>query len=119
MRCSHLSGLVILSDYLNKIGSEKPPRIDGYSPDVYACDVPITTKIIGEAKTGEDITRPHSRDQIRAYLEHLRYQPKGFLVLAVPCFFAASARIVVENARRVTPVQAGEVEVIVLEGFGE
>jgi hypothetical protein len=117
-RWTSTDGFVVLSDYSNRIGDEnKPPRIGGYSPDVFGVDVPITMMAIGEAKTADDLTRLHSREQLAAYLEHLRYQPKGVLVLAVPCFFAASARTVVETAKRSIGLAAEEIEVVVLELF--
>lgn len=112
------NGFVVLSDYSNRVGDDnKPPRIGGYSPDVFGVDVPLTIMAIGEAKTADDLTRPHSREQLVAYLEHLRYQPRGVLVLAVPCFFAASARTVVETAKRSISLTSEEIEVVVLELF--
>ena len=117
-RWTSTNGFVVLSDYSNRIGDDnKPPRIGGYAPDVFGIDAPLTTMAIGEAKTSEDLTRPHSREQLAAYLEHLRYQPKGILVLAVPCFFAASARTVVETAKRSVGLTSEEIEVVVLELF--
>jgi hypothetical protein len=116
-RWGRLPGFLVLSDSSNRVGAEGPPRIGGFAPDVYAADVPITTMVIGEAKTSEDLTRAHSREQLCAYLEHLRFQLKGILIVAVPCFFAASARIVVETARRSQGVRPEEVEVVILELF--
>jgi hypothetical protein len=117
-RWTSTDGFVVLSDYSNRVGDDdKPPRIGGYSPDVFGVDVPLTMMAIGEAKTADDLTRPHSREQLAAYLDHLRYQPKGVLVLAVPCFFAASARTVVETAKRSIGLTAEEIEVVVLELF--
>jgi hypothetical protein len=117
-RWTSTNGFVVLSDYSNRIGDDnKPPKIGGYSPDVFGIDVPLTTMAIGEAKTADDLTRPHSREQLAAYLEHLRYQPKGVLILAVPCFFAASARTVVETAKRSVGLTSEDVEVVVIELF--
>jgi hypothetical protein len=111
-------GFVVLSDCSNRIGDDnKPPRIGGYSPDVFGKDVPLTVMAIGEAKTSDDLTRAHSREQLGAYLAHLSYQPKGVLVLAVPCFFAASARTVVESAKRSVGLTSEEIEIVVLELF--
>jgi hypothetical protein len=119
-RWTSAEGFVVLSDYSNRIGDDnKPPRIGGYSPDVFGVDVPLTMMAIGEAKTADDLTRPHSREQLAAYLEHLRYQPKGVLILAVPCFFAASARTVVETAKRSIGLTSEQIEVVVLELFEE
>lgn len=117
-RWAESNGFVVLSDLSNRIGdANKPPRIGKYSPDVFGSDVPLTVMAIGEAKTSDDLTRPHSREQFVAYLDHLKYQPKGVLVVAVPCFFAASARTVVETARRSAGIDSSEVEVVVLELF--
>ena len=117
-RWTSTNGFVVLSDYSNRVGDDnKPPRIGGYSPDVFGVDVPLTMMAIGEAKTADDLTRPHSREQLAAYLEHLRYQPRGVLVLAVPCFFAASAKTVVETAKRSIGLTSEEIELVVLELF--
>lgn len=113
---NYLQGLSLLIDTPSAGAESKPPRIGRFSPDVYAVDVPVTTTIIGEAKTACDLTRPHSREQISAFIEYLHYSPCGILVLAVPWQFVACAKIVVESAKRSLSVDPGNVEVTVLGG---
>jgi len=113
---NYLPGLTLLIDTPSAEAKDKPPRIARFSPDVYAIDVPVTTTIIGEAKTAYDLTTVHSREQISAFIEHLHYSPCGILVLAVPWQFVACAKIVVESAKRSLSVDPGNVEVTVLDG---
>ena len=116
-RYSDLKGMVILSDLPSTVGGDRPPRVGGFAPDVYAIDVPATVTVIGEAKTAEDLLTGHSRQQIEAFLDHLKYQRTGVLILAVPCFHSASARIVVETAKRSADIKSNEVEIVILDEF--
>lgn len=112
-----LKSMIILYDLPSTVGGDRPPRIGGYAPDVYATDAPTTVTVIGEAKTAEDLVTPHSRQQIQAFLDYLRYQKSGVLVLAVPLFSSATARIVVESAKRAAQVNSNEIEIIILDDF--
>ena len=76
--------LSVLHDLPTRVGGEKPPRVGGFSPDVYATDVPVTTTIIGEAKTAQDLETAHSRKQLTAFIAYLNSQPNGVLVVSVP-----------------------------------
>ncbi len=76
--------LAIFHDLPAFIGAEKPPRIGGFVPDVYAVDAPRSITILGEAKTEYDLATDHSHRQLSAYFTFLRLQPCGVLVLAVP-----------------------------------
>ncbi len=111
------SGLVILTDLPESKPQDKPPRVGGYAPDVYAVDVPCTFAVIGEAKTADDLPSTHSRDQIRAFLEFLRFKQRGILVLAVPWQCVASAQIVVSSVRRSVSGNLDHIQVVILDGI--
>src|SRR5262249_23124041 len=68
----------------DNLGCDKPPRLEGFVPDVYAVDTPPSIAIIGEAKTVLDLHTEHSRRQLAAFLRFLRQQEHGVLVLGVP-----------------------------------
>lgn len=87
-----LNNVAIREDSIRPMRGEKPPRIGGYTPDVYATDVPTTRTLIGEAKTQEDLETQHSRGQIAAFLEFLARTPGGMFVLAVPLAAGATGR---------------------------
>lgn len=78
------TALGIIHDLCSPLRAEKPNRIDGYVPDVYAFDAPLTTTIIGEAKTADDLETEHSRRQITAFLSFLGQQKSGTFIIAVP-----------------------------------
>src|SRR3712207_431503 len=80
---AHLA-LGVITDLSSPLRAEKPNRIGGFVPDVYAFDAPLTTVIIGEAKTQDDLETERSRKQITAYLCYLGQQQTGILILAVP-----------------------------------
>lgn len=88
----HSYHLVVFHDLPALIRAEKPPRIGGFVPDVYAVDAPPSILIIGEAKTQCDLDTDHSQRQLIAFLKHLALQPNGQLVLAVPWTASATAR---------------------------
>ena len=81
---SHVTGLGIVNDLSSPLHAEKPNRIEGFVPDVYAFDAPLTTVIIGEAKTPDDLETERSKKQITAFLSFLGHQQAGIFILAVP-----------------------------------
>src|SRR3989442_11188119 len=81
---AQIAALGIVDDLSSPLHAEKPNRIDGFVPDVYAFDAPLTTIIIGEAKTQDDLETPRSRKQITAFLSFLCHQKTGIFILAVP-----------------------------------
>lgn len=86
------SNLCLRNDAVRPVRGERPPRINGYVPDLYATDVPTTTTLIGEAKTKADLETDHTRVQIQAFLDYLSQTPNGIFVLSVPLSAAATAR---------------------------
>lgn len=87
-----LATIVVREDAVRPVRGERPPRIGGFTPDVYATDVPTTRTLIGEAKTRTDLENEHSRQQISAFLEYLAHTEGGMFVLAVPLAAGATAR---------------------------
>lgn len=63
---------------------ERPQRVGGHLPDLYAENVPRTFVVIGEAKTGADLTTPRSRRQLLAFLHYLKLYDTAYFYLAVP-----------------------------------
>ena len=68
----------------NRSERERPHRIGGHLPDLYAVDVPRTFVIIGEAKTQADLITPRSRRQLASFVRYLALHDAAFLYLAVP-----------------------------------
>lgn len=78
-------GLLLLADH-HEFGSNRPATIDGYTPDVFASDLPVTFEVVGEAKTPYDLESHRSRRQISAFLDYLALRPNSTFYLAVPPF---------------------------------
>jgi len=92
--------VVVFHDLPGQLGGEKPPRIGGFVPDIYAVDAPPSIVIVGEAKTEGDLETDHSRRQIVAFLEHVSQQRCGVFILAVPWQAFASAKNLVARLGR-------------------
>lgn len=106
--------LCILVDSSSSPPESRPPTIGGKVPDVYVKSVgPDHLVLIGEAKTSQDVETEHTREQFRCYLDHLKWQPRSILLIAVPWHMARLAQSIV---RRVQEEQNAEhVSVYVLE----
>lgn len=87
-----LANVVVREDTIRPVRGEKPPRIEGFVPDVFVTDVPVTTTLVGEAKTRRDLETDHSRQQIVAFLSYLSKTAQGIFVLSVPMVAGATAR---------------------------
>jgi hypothetical protein len=83
-------GLMIFADH-HRFGSDRPPTIGGFTPDLFASDVPETFQVLGEAKTASDLESERSRRQIIAFLDHLALYKGSIFYLAVPYFTAPRA----------------------------
>lgn len=75
-----------------KMGRERPQRIGGHLPDLYAQDVPRTFMVIGEAKTKADLITPRSRRQLASFVRYLTLHEAAFLYLAVPFIAKPTAK---------------------------
>ena len=100
------AGLGIINDLSGPLYAEKPNRIDGYVPDVYAFDAPLTTVVIGEAKTQDDLETERSRKQMTAFLSFLGFQKSGVFILAVPWHLKRRAAAIVDSLRAETGAAA-------------
>lgn len=93
------SGLLILADH-HAFGRDRPHQIEGYTPDLYASDLPCTFEILGEAKTPNDLKTDRSARQIAAFLDHLSYRPNSRFYLAVPAFSKTYAKTLLRGIIR-------------------
>lgn len=114
-RFGGLYSLRIRHDLPQLIGSDKPPRIGGFTPDIYAFDTPLTLTIIGEAKTPQDLETDHSRSQLKAFIEYLIGQPRGVFILAVNFTRTPAARRVLSTVRRQVGRPDPNLEIFVLD----
>ena len=108
-----LAEYVVREDAVHPLRGERPPRVEGYVPDVYVTDVPTTMTLIGEAKTLHDIETEHSRRQIFAFLKYLSNTHNGIFVLSVPLFSGAMARRFLSDIKQ--PIQANSTAIVVLD----
>lgn len=92
-----LADLAVREDGVRPLRGERPPRINGYVPDVFATDVPTTSTLVGEAKTRADLETDRSQGQISAFLAYLAQTPGGIFVLGVPPSAVATGRRLVER----------------------
>lgn len=116
---SELYSLSVIDDLPKPIGAERPPKIQGYRPDVFAQDVPLTTAIIGEAKTLGDLETGHSKRQYASFLSSLSMQPNGIFLIAVPFIGVPAALRVLREIIRALDEPLSSVKVIVLDDFRE
>jgi hypothetical protein len=113
---AQIAALGVVNDLSSPLHAEKPNRIDGFVPDVYAFDAPLTTIIIGEAKTRDDLETEHSRKQITAYLSFLGHQQTGIFILAVPWQAKRRASAIIETLRLATGAES--VKTVTLDDIG-
>jgi hypothetical protein len=111
-----LADIAVREDALRPLRGERPPKIDGYIPDVHATDVPTTRTLIGEAKTRADLETDHSRRQISAFLSYITKSPGGIFVLAVPLVAGPTARRLLAALRE--PLPGSAPRFVVLDGSG-
>lgn len=93
-------GLGLLSDLSGPLHCERPNRIEGFVPDVQALDAPLTTMILGEAKTPDDLETSRSIDQITAFLSYLSFQPRPVFILGVSWHDRARAESLVARIKQ-------------------
>ncbi len=94
-------GLMVFADH-RKFGSNRPPTIGGFHPDVLAQDVPASFQVIGEAKTQKDLEEERSSRQICAFLDHLALYSNSSFYLAVPWYLKGRANYFIYALRRPT-----------------
>lgn len=86
----------IVADIQSKPGTELPPKIGGFRPDVFV--QADERKAIGEAKTGADLDKTHTHDQVKAFITYLERSVDGLLVLSVTGGCANRAKTVLRFA---------------------
>lgn len=106
-------GAAILIDHPDSLPCNKPPRINGYIPDVCVLNSPRHGLIIGEAKTAYDIERPHSYEQIKAFLKYCADQQKAVFIFAAPWFVSRFAKAFLSRIQKETGSQG--VSIVVLD----
>lgn len=109
-----LRTLVVFADLQNGLGDDKPFRISGFAPDIYATDVPTTVTVVGEAKTAQDISTGHSMAQVSAFLEFLHFEKRGVFFMNVPLHAVPDARALVKAAKKSLNLGIINVEVNIL-----
>ncbi|SRR5258708_17220141 len=110
-----LEYVVALHDLPGAIGSEKPPKIGAFRPDVYAIDAPLSRTIIGEAKTQVDLETDHSRKQFEAFLRFLRMRDNSVFILAVPWQAKIRGCALLQLIQK--ELEAWKVEIVVLDNI--
>jgi hypothetical protein len=100
IRSNHepVGGFVIYSD-IDAASTERPNRIGGHLPDVFASNVPATFRIIGEAKTQADLVTQRSISQIEVFLDYLALFDGSVFYLAVPAFSRSRAVQVISSVK--------------------
>lgn len=111
-RLGKVTDILVREDAVRPLRGERPPKLAGFVPDVYATDVPTTRTLVGEAKTETDLETERSRQQIAAFLEYVAYTPGGLFVLAVPLGVRARATWVLRELGRPLGEGAPQTEVI-------
>lgn len=99
IRYQGVRSVVIFADH-HRFGSQLPPMIGDFTPDVLVTTVPATFRLIGEAKTRDDIETDRSRRQLTAFLDHLALHPPSSFWLGVPYDLAPRARVLMRSIRR-------------------
>lgn len=76
------AGSSVLVDIQSAPGTELPPKIGGFRPDVFV--QASARKAIAEAKTDADLDMPHTHDQVKSFIAYLEEKSSdGLLVLSV------------------------------------
>ena len=96
----------VVVDIQTAPGDEVPPQIGGFRPDVFMTRG--STTVIGEAKTTEDIDRPHTYSQVRSFIRYLERANDGYFVLAVDGCRGDLAKTVLRFVgREIMPARTG------------
>ncbi len=102
----------LLIDHPTMNVSSKPPKINGYVPDVFTATAPNGLTVIGEAKTIGDVERPHSVEQIRAFLKYGSTCGNSVFVFAVPWPMSRFARALTKRLQIETNSSSVSIDVI-------
>ena len=87
--------------------NDRAYQINGYVPDVIASPVKgKLSKIIGEAKTIQDIETTHSLHQIEAFLRYCTQAEDSLFIVAVPWPYGRTVRNIVKRIAKKTKLKA-------------
>jgi hypothetical protein len=95
----HVRNFVLFADH-HRFGTNQPQTFGGYKPDIFAHDMPNSFRVIGEAKTSNDLDSERSSRQVLAFLEHLSLYPNAAFYLGVPWLIQAKANGFLKRLRR-------------------
>ncbi len=102
-------------DLPGTIGCDKPPFIGSHRPDVFAVDAPLTTTIVGEAKTQADLETARTYAQLCDFIGFLRLQKNPVFILAVPWQAKARGRCLIDSILTSRGIGSSTITVIVLD----
>jgi hypothetical protein len=93
-------GGAVLVDLPDSCGQARPPRIGGYTPDLFCQPCGRYETLIGEAKTAHDLERNHTEQQLDAFLRYCALFEFSLMVMAVPWDNVPLARWLLRDAQR-------------------
>lgn len=102
----------LLVDSPERSPQQKPPKINGFVPDVYMSNSGEHKLIIGEAKTANDIESKHTIDQIKAYIQVCAADRMSMLVLAVPWYCVGTAYSTLNYCKNKTGLSSVNAKII-------
>lgn len=74
----------VLADSARSEFAGRPPRVEGFIPDVYFLSSAGSRVAIGEAKSMRDLENSHTEEQLAAFLRRCATAAGSTFVLAVP-----------------------------------
>ena len=77
-------GIIVDKDVQIKPGDPLPQMIGEYRPDIFAYYMGNDFRVVGEAKTSNDIENSHSQKQFLTFVTHLESKHGGIFLLGVP-----------------------------------
>lgn len=110
-------GLSLVYDSLEAPIGRRPWPVGGFVPDVMAQTFPTSFFLIGEAKSSADLSTPHTRHQLEAFIRHLAIYNQSQLVVATPLLVVGSAKSLLKQIR--IKCDATHVDLVFLADGGE
>lgn len=78
---------------------DKPPKINGFVPDLYGATIGEEITLIGEAETYEGIRSHHTEQQLLAFLNFLKNRSNPHLIIATRWDMVPMARTIVRRLK--------------------
>jgi hypothetical protein len=110
-------GLSLVYDSLEAPLGRRPWPVGGFVPDVIAQTFPSSFFLIGEAKSSDDLSTPHTRHQLEAYIRHLAIRDHPQLVVATPLLMVGFAKSLLRQIA--SKCEATHVQIVFLADGGE